>query len=303
MRRPRRLGQKQTGVRPFTAPLKSTEEAIRSIVCRGGTTTKFNVYVDGTWLFKQCDGYGILAARTETPDSPTRIDFNKLLTVLRHRASEFVPGEQIEQGNLFFCTSIFSVGTDVEGEDPDALARLQNNVFAREQFAGSAVEAGFPSDGILRVPLRRWTLRRLREGRYHEKQVDTWVVAQLVEQAIHNPDFLHFVVSGDIDMMPGVRKVVPDITEKVVMVATHPLQFNPDEQQTSFAIESFGFRYGPIHLEDELEHIIAGEHVYRCRNHDCNRIFTRLNAIPRASNPFCRGCLERRRASGGWIPP
>jgi hypothetical protein len=252
---------------------------------------KLNIYIDGSWLFKQCDKNRIFANRTESPGRSVSIDFSKLLALLEDRARLFY-GPNVERGNLLLCTSIFSIPADAENwpeavTNPDRLPKLRANVHARETFAQSAVSAGFSAEGLLRPTLRPWVLRAISAGDYQEKQVDTWLVAHLVERAVTDPESVHFVATGDADMMPGIQTVVPRYTERVAVVATHPLQFDQAEQQTSFAFESFGLRYGPIYLEDSLDRFISGNYVYRCRNPACSKIFTRSSQPSGATAGFC----------------
>lgn len=125
------------------------------------------------------------------------------------------------------------------------------------------MSAGFEREGIFEVPLRLWIIERLREHRYQEKMVDTSLVARVVEQAVAEPERLHLVVSGDLDMLPAIRTVVPDYTEKVVLACTHPDQYVRGEAQSAFRLAQFGFRYDAIYLERLIERILEGEHIYR----------------------------------------
>ncbi len=266
---------------------------------------RLNVYIDGSWLFKQCDRGKIFANRTESPARSVTIDFGKLVRMLEHRAELFF-GSPTERGGLFFCTSIFSIPADADTwpevlTDPDRFTKLRANIHARQAFAQMAVAAGFSPAGLLRPPLRRWVLPVMARGDYQEKQVDTWLVAHLVERAITDPDSVHFVATGDADMMPGVQTVVPRYTERVVLVATHPVQYDVAEQQTSFAFENFGLRFGPVYLEDSLEQFIAGAYVSRCRNPNCLKIFVRSAPERGATAGLCVTCAadtERRLRAG-----
>ncbi|MDG6898139.1 MAG: hypothetical protein JRN24_00230 [Nitrososphaerota archaeon] len=263
---------------------------------------EFNVYLDGSWLFKQCDYDRVLAKGTEDPWLPFRLDFKKLVALISEKAKSFGGGGVATPKRLYICTSIFKVPSDAETwpstkAHPETLAKLRTNLAAREDFVQRAFAAGFLSDGVLRPELRPFHLALIGRGRWHEKQVDTWLVALLVEQAIRNPEYFHFLASGDADMMPGVKRVVPDYTQRVVHVGTHPVQFEREDQETSFEFEGFGLENGPILLEDHLEQLIEGTHVYRCRNRSCNRVFVRPSRIPPGQPTFCTPC-DREKAHG-----
>lgn len=261
---------------------------------------EFNVYLDGSWLFKQCDYDKILAKGTEDPWLPFRMDFKKLVTLISEKAREFGGGGVATPKSLYVCTSIFKIPKDVETwpstqAHPESLAKLRTNLAAREDFVQRAFAAGFLPDGVLRPELRPYHLALISRGRWQEKQVDTWLVAQLVEQSIRNPEYFHFIGSGDADMMPGIKRVVPGYTKRVVHIGTHPAQFDRDDLGTSFEFEGFGLEHGPILLEDHLEHLIEGTHIYHCRNRACNRVFVRPERISPGKPTFCATC-EREKA-------
>jgi hypothetical protein len=167
---------------------------------------------------------------------------------------------------------------------------------ARRRFADDAVAAGFSEEGIFAVPLRGWIIDRLRQGKYQEKMVDTSLVARLVEHAIADPVRLHVLISGDLDMLPAIRTVVPDYTEKVVLAATHPDQYVPAEAQSSYGLQQFDFRYDPIYLEQGVDRLVNGVNVYRCSNLRCLRFFVRPRPIPARANPVCKPCNDARLA-------
>jgi hypothetical protein len=259
---------------------------------------KFNVYIDGTWLFYQCAPGNILANRMEFPDNRFPLDFSRLLETFRGQLTERVAatgGEPaaLDTGSLYFYTAIFDIPDTPEPEWPD-IDEVRRNAEARWRFASGALNAGFDREGIFKVPLRLWIIERLRERRYQEKMVDTSVVARLVEQSIADPERLHLLVSGDLDMLPAIRTVVPDYTDRVVLACTHPDQYNRGEAQSAFRLAHFGFRYDPIFLERSIEGILGGDHVYRCSNPRCSRFFVRPRPVPRGANPICKPCSDTR---------
>jgi hypothetical protein len=259
---------------------------------------EFNVYIDGTWLFNQCAPGRIFANRMEFPENRFRLDFSHLLELIADELGERLAAAGVsqttpERGALYFYTAIFNVPaeTDPDWGNTDDIRRGSE---ARRRFADDAVDAGFSDEGIFDVPLRAWIVERLRERRYQEKMVDTSLVARLVEQAIADPDRLHVLISGDLDMLPAIGTVVPRYTETVVLATTHPDQYVRGEAQSSFRLNQFAFRYDPIYLEQGLERLVAGEYVYRCSNPRCNRVFTRPRPIPARSNPICKPCNDAR---------
>lgn len=256
----------------------------------------FNVYVDGTWLFSKCGPGHIFANRMEFPENRFRLDFDRLLNLLggelraRGAAEE---GEPIERGSLYFYTAIFDVPDDPDPEWGD-VEPIRRRSEARRHFADDAIRAGFSDEDIFSVPLRAWIIDRLREGRYQEKVVDTLLVGRLVEQAIADPERLHVLISGDLDMLPAIRTVVPDYTEKVVLATTHPDQYVRGEAQSSFRLNQFDFRFDPVYLDQSIDRLVAGDFIYRCSNARCNRVFVRPRPIPQGRNPVCKPCNDAR---------
>ncbi|MDQ3871485.1 MAG: hypothetical protein M3301_07725 [Chloroflexota bacterium] len=77
---------------------------------------------------------------------------------------------------------------------------------------------------------------------------------------------------------------------------TYPDQYIRAEAQSSFRLNQFEFRHDPIYLEQRVERLVAGEHIYRCSNPRCHRIFVRPRPIPRGGNPVCKPCNDARLA-------
>ncbi|WP_140853504.1 NYN domain-containing protein [Myxococcus xanthus] len=259
---------------------------------------RFNVYVDGSWLFKQCGPEKLLANRMEFPTQSFRLDFQKLLGLLGKELSERIGDkDKIDgPGDLFFYTALFVMPDEVDPEWPD-ISVIRRGVEARERFISEAKQAGFQDSGIFHVPLRRWMVDKLNERRYQEKMVDTSLVARLVERTINAPDTIHVVVSGDLDMLPGIKTVVPDYSRRVVLLTTHPDQYDRSEAQSSFRLSQFDFEIEPIYIERHVGEIVRGTYPYRCSNKTCGCVFVRERKIPKASNPVCKPCHDRRGAS------
>lgn len=259
---------------------------------------EFNVYIDGSWLFSQCAPERIFANRMEFPDSRFRLDFSHLLTLLGEELGQRVADAGVSQapltiGSLYFYTAIFEIPPEPDPEWGD-IESIRRGSEARRRFADEAITAGFSDEGVFSVPLRAYIIRRLREGRYQEKMVDTSLVARVVEQAISDPLRLHVLISGDLDMLPAIRTVVPRYTETVVLATTHPDQYDRGDAQSSYRLNQFDFRYDPLYLDQSVERLVQGEYVYRCSNRRCNAVFARPVPIPARSNPVCKPCHEAR---------
>ncbi len=252
---------------------------------------RYNLYVDGSWLFKLCDADKILSRRTEEREKPFPLDFLKLTRYVEKQIASAFGSAEVRPVTRYIYTSIFNL------DGAHAIdQKLRRNVETRGSFVKSAEEAGFSSEGIIRVPFKPWMGAKLKAGLYREKLVDTSLVARLVEQAIsdHGDDLVHVVLAGDVDMLAGIRIVVPDYSQKVVLVTTHPEAFAKDEQASSFDLAMFSFAHGPFFLEKAVEDIIKGRHVYSCSNPDCHRVFSRTEPLPKQTNPFCLGCAKKR---------
>ncbi|SFU40005.1 zinc ribbon domain-containing protein [Alicyclobacillus macrosporangiidus] len=252
---------------------------------------KFNVFIDGTWLFRICKATGILAAKTENPNEHFRIDFEKLTKFIERQLGQFY-GRPFEPAELMLFTSII----DVSKADPSwgDLTRISNGSYARSQFVYSASQAGYDVSNVFSIPLKQWMIRAIENDTYEEKMVDTTLVATLVERTIKNPNFVQVIIAGDLDILPGIKTVIPNYSENVVLVSSHPEQFDINNQTSSFHLHSFEFKYGPIYLENYLIDIMVGNYTYKC--HHCGKVFARWREIPRHHNPLCGKCLTERNA-------
>lgn len=95
-------------------------------------------------------------------------------------------------------------------------------------------------------------------------------------------------------MMPAVSLVVPYYLERVVLVTTHPDQWDPNMQQTSRRLNDFNFNFGPFYLEDLAQDIMQGNFIHKCSNPDCGKLFKTNYAIPSGQRPFCSNCRQNR---------
>ena len=72
-----------------------------------------NVFIDGSWLFRQCGPSGSLAYATDRPSNRFPLDFNRLNEeLLRHVESQ---GHHCDGlGELVFAISILSLPSDID---------------------------------------------------------------------------------------------------------------------------------------------------------------------------------------------
>src|SRR5262249_24911061 len=167
-----------------------------------------NVFIDGTWLLHQCGAGASLANATDQPSNRFALDFARLNAALvRHVCSS--GGGCDGTGDAYLSTSIFALPPGFE-EWPDRfeditdeqIERTKRAVRLREDFVARAETAGYRTDTVYRPPIRDYIIRKLADMTYHEKQVDTSVVALLVRAAITRPGDYHAVITGDSDILP-----------------------------------------------------------------------------------------------------
>lgn len=254
---------------------------------------KLNIFIDGTWLLHQCAANGSMANATDHPDRRFPFDFPKLNHALVAHVKAH-GGDCDGVGDCYLSTSIFALPANFDDWPTQYLditvaqiERTRRAVTAREAFAAQALAAGYKPDAIYYPTIRDHIIRRLAEGRYQEKQVDTSVVALLVRAAITKPDDFHTVITGDSDILPAVRVAYPEFTKNVFVTTTHPDELNPRHRQTSFALVDFDFDIPPFFMQnrDAAIQLIQGLHAYRCE--ECGAVFTTTNPVPRTNRPRC----------------
>ncbi len=261
---------------------------------------QINVFIDGSWLFKVAASGHVLAANTERPDTSVRLDFARLdQSLLRHVRACGATCDGL--GVRYLATSIFNLPDDLDNWPaldnnirPKHLEQFRRTIHARNQFVEAALKSGYSNSAVLRPALRPWILQKLIiEKAYHEKQVDTTVVALLVRFAITQPDDYHCLITGDADILPAIRIAHSEYTRNVFVATTHPDEQQADHRHTAFSLAHFEFCIPPFYLQDRLAEIIAGNHVYTCVY--CSRIFTRPNPIPmNTRHPRCSTCHTKR---------
>ncbi|HVW06380.1 MAG TPA: hypothetical protein VHB78_15350 [Vicinamibacterales bacterium] len=254
---------------------------------------RLNVFVDGTWLLHQCSAGGSLANATDDPDHRFVLDFGKLNSALVDHVRS--AGSECDGiGDAYISTSIFHLPADFaewpqrfDDVSSEQIEKVQYAVKRREDLVALAERAGYLTDAVYRPPIRNYIIRRLSEGKYQEKQVDTSVVALLVKSAITRGDDHHAVITGDSDILPAVRVAYPAFTRNVFVVTTHPDELNPSHRQTAFSLVDFAFDVPPFFMQakENAVKILAGEHVHRC--HECGVVFAMARPVPRGQLPRC----------------
>ena len=255
-----------------------------------------NVFIDGSWLFRQCAPNGSLAFATDRPSDRFPLDFGRLnQELVRHVQSQ---GHNCDGlGELVFAASIFSLPQDINnwpakypGIRPENIDIICKSVWAREAFLGEANRGGYSDDAVLRPALQEWTLRKLIDGRYQEKQVDSLVVALLVRAAITRPTDFHALITGDADLLPAIRVAHAGFTKNIFVATTHPDELDARHRQTSYSLVEFGLQISPYFMQNKgnAERIIEGAFPYRCE--ECGHVFVQDRAISRSERPRCSRC-------------
>lgn len=257
-----------------------------------------NIFIDGTWLFRVCQPEGTLSSKTENSDRSFSLSFNKLTNTLLTHVKES-DSDCSELGDLYFITSIFDIPENVSSwpeENPDIstddIERVKRGAFARNSVAQNAIRAGFKEDAIFRPRLKHYMIRRLKEGKFQEKQVDASVVALLVRSAITKPNDYHLLITGDSDIIPAIKVAYPEYSKNVVIATTHPDELKAEHRQTSFTFNSVEFSLPPFYLQDHAKDILHGDHIYECG--ECRKVFSRSNPVPSSKRPYCSECLSTR---------
>jgi hypothetical protein len=261
--------------------------------------SKLHIFIDGSWLFKACAGERALAMRMEESGHNFQIDFARLSEAILAHGREIDP-TLTELGHQVLSTSIFTFPDDVDDWPSEGggilasdLESIRQNSNARDRFAKKALDAGYDDTAIFRPFLKRWMVEALRDRRFQEKQVDTTIVALLVRSAITNPQDFHAIITGDSDILPAIRVAYPEFSTNVFVVTTHPDQLLPEARQASFSLAEFSTRVPHYFLDQHVQDIVAGSHIYKCGH--CSKVFVRQRPIPRTALPCCAPCNALRR--------
>lgn len=259
---------------------------------------KLNVFIDGSWLFKICGSEGVLASKTDRSSRHFSLDFSKLNSSLLDHAKRHDEA-CAHLGSLFYATSIFELPADYDdwantNDDitEENLAITRRNVHSRNTVANNAINAGYSDTAVFRPTIKTYIIRKLREKRYQEKQVDTTVVALLVKEAIVNPTDYHAVIAGDADILPAIKVAYPEYSRNVFIATSHPDELSANHRHTSFSLNNFDFDIEPYYLQDHIAEIVYGNHAHHCAN--CNIVFTTNSPIPARARPYCTQCQSRK---------
>lgn len=249
--------------------------------------SKLHVFIDGSWLYKVVKGQ-VFDRFVESPDT-FEIDFIKLNSLLLNHVRKYRVNCN-EIGECHFVTSIFKlppdfdawVGKKIQLNQSSMIVQQSNinetrrNVKSREDFAHSALEAGYDPKDILRVGFQEWMLLCLidKQLRYQEKQVDTTLVALLMKSVFQNKDDCFALVAGDADILPAISIAFPEYTKSIFPVLTSLDERNGRNKQTSYKYFDFNFEIDTLILQNNVHDIMKGN-VHRCT--ECHKLFTTQN--------------------------
>lgn len=257
-----------------------------------------NIFIDGSWLFRACGPNFVLSSKTENPTKMFSLNFQKLNdSLLHHVKSNDSSCTQI--GDAFISTSIFTIPNDLDdwpnqyrGLTSETIEKVKKGCFARNMFVQNAIASGYKDSAIFRPELKSYMCKRLQEGTFQEKQVDTTVVALLVKYAIIKPRDYHVIITGDSDILPAVKVAYPEYTNNVLIATSHPDELSAQHRQTSFSLSNFNFRIPPFYFQDHIVEIIHGAFPYHCS--ECHKVFVKDVPINRTARPYCNICARRR---------
>ncbi len=271
---------------------------------------KLNIFIDGSWLFKVQNGV-LKSKRIRSQGAkPVFIDFSKLSNlILKHVQANGFPYCK-EFGERHCCISVLTLPGNLdtwEGKKISELNRhlknnnyvvnksdldkVKKNCFVRDNFARSAVSAGFEANSIIRPELKPWMIENLSKGRFQEKQVDTTVVALLVKSAITKQGDVHAIIAGDADILPAIKIAYPEFSENILIATTHPDELKAEHRQTSFTYQEEEFNIPALYLQDYVKEIINGE-VIECSN--CHYLFEPKRLMNPKKRVYCPDCESTR---------
>jgi len=267
---------------------------------------KLNIFIDGSWLFKVQNGVLKSKRIKSERNKPVFIDFTKLSNlILTHvQKSGFSYCKQYDERHC--CISVLTPPSNIdswEGKKICELNRYQRNnnyilkkadlekvkknCYVRDNFARSAITAGFEANSIIRPDLKPWMIENLSKGRFQEKQVDTTVVALLVRSAITKGDDIHAIVAGDADILPAIKIAYPEFSKNIVIVTTHPDELKAEYRQTSFTYQEEEFDIPALYIQDYVKDIIWGN-IIECSN--CHGLYELTRQVDPKRRNYCRDC-------------
>lgn len=258
-----------------------------------------HVYIDGSWLFSQCGREAVLTKKTVHDN--TRIDYAKLVESMKKSICEWEGLPGLDTGKLHYYISVIITpqrDTITYKGKVYNLQGMKKNSYSRSRIVQAASDADFRVVKF-EVDFRPWMPKAIYDTKsYQEKMVDTALVTQLITNLL-NPEYkedYHAVITGDIDIFPGIDRVVGrHVMNQLVLFTIDPEQFDPDDAQVSHELTTLGFRVGPFYLENFVEGFLEGNFVGRCQY--CGLIFS-----AHESQKFCPAHNEeRKRLYGGKL--
>ena len=260
--------------------------------------SKLHIYIDGSWLFSACKPSGVLANATATPETAFKLDFARLSNALLAHCAAKEAG--ITLGEQIISTSIFEVPAAAKtwaDSDPDLLPadleKTKRNIVSRDIFVKRARAGKYSEEAVYRPVLRPYIVKALARGSYQEKLVDATIVALLVRNAITMPSDFHVVLTGDADILPAINVAYPKFTRNVFVSTTHPDELKKEHRSSSFSISEYPFEIEPFYLQDHVQTIMAGAHIYLCGS--CRKPYESQRAVTRPQRPYCPTCLVKKR--------
>lgn len=250
-----------------------------------------HIYVDGSWLFKQCGKQKSLSWRAFPKSKHEKIffiDYSKLINLIINELRSTIK-EDLDVGTLWYFSSVFSELTEIPGEDVQLILREN---YAKKRIIDEVRKAGFNTDHVFEVPFKPWMIDAIKSKSYKEKKVDSAMVTYMADNFKNYENDYHAVVTGDLDVMPAIQRLMQSGIGKVILVTTKPHQWDITMQQTSWELANYPFSHGPIFLEDKVKSIMSGDLIYECVR--CRDLFARRKAIPPLSQPLCIKCYTEK---------
>lgn len=265
---------------------------------------KVHIFIDGSWLFKACSKYGVLAQKFYRPEK-FKVDFTRLQElIVRHilEKNEVCNAKELELGDCFNFMSILNLPEDFadwEGKKigdvvvgKDNIKITSEEVKKRKEFAEASFEAGFEKKAVLEVDLKEWMLANLINGCFQEKKIDTMLVVTFIKYVLRKPKDYFAIVTGDADMLPAIEFANEGFTNNICLVITSPDE-NKKYISTAFGYTKYKFDTPTIYLQDHIKDIVAGSYIYTCAS--CSKVFKTKVEITRICEHNCTICLSKKK--------
>lgn len=239
--------------------------------------SKCHVYIDGSWLYKQCSGKGVLGKRTVY--GKIFLDYRKLIELIVNEVGK-ATGESVSAGEeLHYFTSVIkdipaSSNIKIEGEDY-SLEQIRSRSKTALETMTKVVQGGVTVTNF-EIGFRPWMAKAIAEGSYQEKMVDTAIVAKFVINSLkeeYSSDY-HAILSGDLDMLAAFEEVLMEVDPslKILLVTIDPVQWDQKDSQVSKDLAQFEhFAIPSILLDRFIPEIMQGDNVLQCQG--CSKYF------------------------------